>query len=392
MVMDRITMGLARHDNKAQAPRWLTQRLIWGVFVAIGLAAVLMHVYQVSIEPPFSSSHGLINAASLNVWVLNLVTRYNGPIEAFKNGVLYYFILPLRIGLLRAVTPFSWGIELTPTVVAIYASLVAIVAGGLGARFGWRPALAIIVMALYFFFGFSDFPWPATTALIVVLAWRCAGRNVGLFALATCLFILLNGLWQPFMLSAYLCGLAVFLCLIIGGALGVWAAHSDTLSRILRPIQDTLQTMPQFVFLIPVLMFFKVGELTALVAIMLYVIVPPIRYMEHGIRNVRADYVEVGRQCGCTPLQLLCSVKLPLALPNLMLGLNQTILAALSMVVVAALVGTKDLGQQVYIALGKASAGQGLTSGLAIALVAMMADRIIRGWYVRHHVNAKLAD
>jgi glycine betaine/proline transport system permease protein len=146
--------------------------------------------------------------------------------------------------------------------------------------------------------------------------------------------------------------------------------------------------MPQFVFLIPALMFFKVGELTALIAIMLYVIVPPIRYVEHGIRQVRSDCVEAGRQSGCTPLQLLVHVKLPLSLPVIMLGLNQTIMAALSMVVIAAMVGTKDLGQQVYIALGKANAGMGLISGLSIALVAMIADRMIRGWYARQQAAA----
>jgi glycine betaine/proline transport system permease protein len=177
------------------------------------------------------------------------------------------------------------------------------------------------------------------------------------------------------------------LCLIIGGRIGVWAAHNDTVSKIVRPINDTLQTMPQFVFLIPALMFFKVGELTALIAIMLYVIVPPIRYVEHGIRHVRVDCIEAGQQCGCTPLQLLFQVKLPLAMPVIMLGLNQTIMAALSMVVIAAMVGTKDLGQQVYIALGKANAGLGLTSGLAIALAAMMADRIIRGWAERRQAR-----
>jgi glycine betaine/proline transport system permease protein len=175
----------------------------------------------------------------------------------------------------------------------------------------------------------------------------------------------------------------VLLCLLIGGALGMWAAHSDRLSAFLRPINDTLQTMPQFVFLIPALMFFKVGEFTALIAIMLYVIVPPILYAEQGIRNVRGDCVEAGRQCGCTPAQLLFGVKLPLAMPVIMLGLNQTINFALTMVVIAAMVGTRDLGQQVYIALGKANAGMGLISGLSIALVAMVADRIIRGWHTR---------
>jgi glycine betaine/proline transport system permease protein len=384
MVMDRITRGLAGREGAAQRPSWLTGRRVWGILVVTLFAALLMRASGMVISLPFQATRGVIDADAVNHWVLSLVARYDGPIEAFKNGFLYYFILPLRIGMIRAVTPFSWGIALTPAVITIYAVLVAAVAAALGARFGWRSALAVLVAALYFFFGFSAFPWPATTALIVTLAWRCAGRRVALFAFSSCLFILLTGLWLPFMLSAYLCGLAVFLCLLIGGALGVWAAHSDTVSKILRPIQDTLQTMPQFVFLIPVLMFFKVGELTALIAIILYVIVPPIRYTEHGIRGVRPECIEAGLQCGCTPMQLLLRVKLPLAMPNVMLGLNQTIMAALSMVVVAALVGTKDLGQQVYIALGHASAGLGLTSGLAIALVAMVADRIIRGWYDRH--------
>lgn len=197
--------------------------------------------------------------------------------------------------MIRTVTPVSWGIALTPTVIAVYVASVAVIAYGLALRFGWRPAFAVVVAALYFIFGFSTFPWPATIALIVTLAWRCAGPSVGLFSLSTCVFILSTGLWDPFMQSAYLCGLAVVLCLAIGGMLGIWAAHSDTVSRVLRPIQDTLQTMPQFVFLIPVLMFFKVGELTALIAIMLYAIVPPIRYTEYGIRSVRADCVEAGR-------------------------------------------------------------------------------------------------
>jgi glycine betaine/proline transport system permease protein len=386
MLMDRITLGFAS-SRAATRPAWLTWRRFRGILAALLVAAALLHVTGLADLLPLREGRGLINAEALNKWVLGLVAAYADPLETFKNNVLYFFILPLRIGMVGAVAPMSWGIELTPAVTAIYAALIALVAAALSRTFGWRGGLAMIVAGLFFYFGFSAFPWPAFIALVVVLAWRCAGVGVALFALLSCLFILVLGLWQPFMQTAYLCGLAVLLCLLIGGLIGLWAAHNDTVSKIVRPINDTLQTMPQFVFLIPALMFFKVGELTALIAIMLYVIVPPIRYVEHGIRHVRVDCIEAGQQCGCTPLQLLFQVKLPLAMPVVMLGLNQTIMAALSMVVIAAMVGTKDLGQQVYIALGKANAGLGLTSGLAIALVAMMADRIIRGWAARRQAR-----
>lgn len=383
MVMDRITRGFATKDQDGQREGWLTPNRFWA-FMGLGfVVALLLRLLDPSGGLLFVDTRGLIDARGLNEWVLGLVGRHADALEAFKNGVLYFFILPLRIGLVGAVAPVSWGITLTPGVIAGYVALLGVAAGLLGARFGWRPALAVIVAGVLFYFGFATFPWPAFIALIVVLAWRMAGRGVALFTLCGCLFILVTGLWQPFMLSLYLVGLAVLLCLLIGGALGLWAAHSRPVSAFLRPINDTLQTMPQFVFLIPALMFFKVGELTALIAIMLYVIVPPIRYVEHGIRHVRPDCVEAARQLGCTPGQLLWQVKVPLAMPVVMLGLNQTIMAALAMLVIAAMVGTRDLGQQVYIALGKANAGLGLTSGLSIALVAMIADRIIRGWCAR---------
>lgn len=387
MVMDRITLGFAGRGSAASRPAWLTAKRFWGIVAASIVLSAFLHVAGIVDLLPLTTGRGLIDVEGMNRWVLGLVAAYADPLEAFKNNVLYFFILPLRIGMVQAVTPMSWGIELTPTVIAIYVLIVGGAAAALGRSFGWQGALAMIVAGMFFFFGFSNFPWPAFIALVVMLAWRCAGPGVALFALCSCLFILTLGLWQPFMQTVYLCGLAVFLCLLIGGLIGLWAAHNDTVSKIVRPINDTLQTMPQFVFLIPALMFFKVGELTALIAVMLYVIVPPIRYVEHGIRHVRVDCIEAGQQCGCTPLQLLFQVRLPLSMPVIMLGLNQTIMAALSMVVIAAMVGTKDLGQQVYIALGKANAGLGLTSGLAIALAAMMADRIIRGWAERRQAR-----
>ena len=146
------------------------------------------------------------------------------------------------------------------------------------------------------------------------------------------------------------------------------------------PINDTLQTMPPFVLLIPVLMLFKVGEFTAMLAIISYAIVPPIRYVEHGLRSVPENITEAATQVGCTPWQTLVQVKLPIAMPIIMLGLNQTIMYGLAMLVIAALVGTQGLGQQIYLALTLADMGGGIVTGVSMALIAMVADRILQGY------------
>ena len=182
------------------------------------------------------------------------------------------------------------------------------------------------------------------------------------------------------MLSVYLCSIAVIISFILGAGLGIWAAGNDTVSAILRPINDTLQTMPLFVILIPFVMVFKIGEFTALLAIIAYAIVPAIRYTEHGLRNLPEGVIEAARMMGCTKRQLLWSVKIPLALPVMMLGLNQTIMYGIAMLVIAALVGTNGLEQVVYIGLSDGNFGVGLIAGMALAIIAMIADRMTQAW------------
>ena len=217
-------------------------------------------------------------------------------------------------------------------------------------------------------------------AVVALVAWQAGGWRVTLFAVLGMLFILLTGVWKQAMLSIYLCGAAVLYSFVVGGAIGVWAAGNDRVSKILRPINDTLQTLPQFVYLIPILFLFQIGDFSALIAVIAYAIVPMIRYTEHGVRNVRPEVIEAATSMGCTKRQILFQIQLPMALPEIMLGFNQTIMYGLAMLVIAALVGTRDLGQLVYIALGKANAGQGLVAGLSIAIIAMVADRIIQAW------------
>src|SRR5690606_8902395 len=196
--------------------------------------------------------------------------------DGIRNGVLYALLLPLRVGIAGAATPAIWGFAWTPALALAYAAAFLLGALWLASRFGWRWGVALLVAGLFLCTGFVGFPWPAFILFVALLAYRVSGIGLALFAAAGFLLIMLAGLATPLAMSLYLCGLAVVLCVLIGGALGVWAAHSETVSRILRPICDALQTMPQFVFLIPALMFFKVGEFTALIAIMLYAIVPPI--------------------------------------------------------------------------------------------------------------------
>lgn len=178
-------------------------------------------------------------------------------------------------------------------------------------------------------------------------------------------------------MTVYLCGVSVVIAMLIGVPAGILAGQNDRANSILTLVIDTLQTLPTFVYLIPVVMLFKVGDFSALIAVVLYALVPAVRYAAHGVRNVDAQLVEAGLVSGCTPRQLLWKVKLPLAMPSIMLGLNQTIMLALSMLVITALVGTRDLGQEVYIALTKANAGKGVVAGLAVAFIAIMSDRII---------------
>jgi glycine betaine/proline transport system permease protein len=192
--------------------------------------------------------------------------------------------------------------------------------------------------------------------------------------------MLFTGVWGEAMTSVYMCLAAVVACLLVGGAAGIWASQNNRVSNFIRPINDTLQTMPLFVILIPFLMFFQIGEFTSFLAIVAYAIVPVIRYTEHGLRNVPAEVVEAAQAMGSTRRQLLWEVKMPLAIPEIMLGLNQTVMFALAMLVITALVGSKGLGQSVYIALSAADAGKGIVAGLGMALIAIIADRIIQSW------------
>jgi glycine betaine/proline transport system permease protein len=220
-------------------------------------------------------------------------------------------------------------------------------------------------------------------AIAVALAVGAGGWRLGLFAFLSLLFMLLGNVWTAAMYSIYLMIASVVFAFLLGGAIGIWASNNDRVSSIVAPINDTLQTMPQFVYLIPIVMLFKIGDFSAMLAIISYAIVPAIRYTEYGLRAVPAHVVEAARAIGCTERQILWQVKLPIAVPQIMLGLNQTIMLGFTMLVIAALVGTRDLGQEVFGSMTSANFGAAVIAGGSIALMAMVCDRIFQALSAR---------
>ena len=223
-------------------------------------------------------------------------------------------------------------------------------------------------------------PWPAVVAAVAIAGHRLGGWRLAALTGSLALFMAVSGNWEKSMITVYLCGVSVLIASIIGIPIGIWAAMNDRVYRVVQVVIDTLQTLPSFVYLIPVVMLFRVGDFSALIAVVAYAVAPAVRYTAHGIRQVPVQLIKAAATSGCTRRQTLWKVQLPIALPEIMLGINQTIMLALSMLVITALVGTRDLGQEVYIALTKADTGRGIVAGLCVAFIAIISDRLIGAW------------
>ena len=226
--------------------------------------------------------------------------------------------------------------------------------------------------------------------VVVALGWRLGGWRLALLVGLLGFFAAASGLWVPAMQTLYLAGAATLVACIIGIPLGIWASRSDRVQSVVMPIIDTLQTIPMFCIIIPVVMLFRVGDVTALIATVAFAIVPAVRYTNHGLRQVPSHLVEAGQVAGCTRWQLFRHVQLPVAMPEIMLGINQTILLALSMIIICAMVGTRDLGQEIFKALAKADSGRGIVAGLVIAFIGIIADRLITAWVNKRKMRGGL--
>ena len=225
-----------------------------------------------------------------------------------------------------------------------------------------------------------ELPWWYTIVLVTGAVWLTAGRWLALICIIAMLFIGAVDMWEVTMFTLATILVAVFLCFLIGVPLGVLAAISSTFEAVLKPILDAMQTMPAFVYLIPVLMFFGGNVVSAVIATLIYAIPPTIRLTTLGIKGVPVQAVEAAQSFGSTFLQILVKVRLPLALPSIMMGINQAVMMALAMTVLTPLIGGGGLGQQVFNALAIVNTGLGLAAGLSIVFVAIVLDRLTQAW------------
>ena len=223
---------------------------------------------------------------------------------------------------------------------------------------------------------FNFVPFPIILLIFVIFAYKTNGVKFAIFSFLSLLFIDLVDLWSESMTTLAMIFTAVLFCMIIGIPLGIIASRSNTFEIILRPILDIMQTIPSFVYLIPVVMLFGVGLTPGVVATIIFALPPIIRLTNLGIRQVGKGFKEAGSSLGLTKFLILIKIEIPLSLKTIMAGVNQTLMLALSMVVIAALIGAGGLGLTVYIALGRLDVGSAVIGGTGIVILAIILDRI----------------
>ena len=223
---------------------------------------------------------------------------------------------------------------------------------------------------------FNLIPFPIVILIFLYFAFKTNGIKFTVFTLLSLIFIDLVDLWSEAMTTLAMIFTAVIFCMLIGIPLGIIASRSNTFEFILRPILDVMQTIPSFVYLIPVVMLFGVGLTPGVVATIVFALPPIIRLTNLGIRQVGKGFKEAGFSLGLTKFLVLLKIELPLSLKTIMAGVNQTLMLSLSMVVIAALIGAGGLGLTVYVALGRLDIGSAVVGGTGIVILAIILDRI----------------
>lgn len=224
--------------------------------------------------------------------------------------------------------------------------------------------------------GLLSVPSLVMVALIGLLAWQAAGPRLGIGAVVSFVLIGLIGAWDEAMVTLSLVFTSVFFCILIGLPTGIWLARNDRAASVTRPILDAMQTTPAFVYLVPIVMLFGIGNVPGVVVTIIFALPPLIRLTNLGIRQVPEDLIEAAKSFGASKGQLLRKVQLPVAMPTIMAGINQTLMLALSMVVIASMIAVGGLGQMVLRGIGRLDMGLATVGGLGIVLLAIIIDRM----------------
>lgn len=245
---------------------------------------------------------------------------------------------------------------------------------------GIKAALTNFVGAINWVFSYV--PWFVLIGIVFFLSWKAHRRirSGVVYSLLLCV-IGAFGLWDLMNLTLSIVLAGVIIALVIGLPIGVLISGSEHANRIVRPILDMMQTMPVFVYLIPAVIFFGMGSASAVIATVIYSMVPVIRLTSLGIRQVNAEVVEAACSFGSTRAQLLFKVQVPQALPTIMTGINQTLMMAMSMVVTCSMIGARGLGNEVLIAVNRIEISRGFVAGSAVVILAIILDRLTQGWF-----------
>ncbi|MCF4996625.1 glycine betaine/L-proline ABC transporter permease ProW [Pseudomonas syringae] len=219
-------------------------------------------------------------------------------------------------------------------------------------------------------------PQPLMLLLIGILAWRANGYRLAFGAVLSFVLIGLIGAWSEAMVTLSLVLTSLLFCIVVGVPLGIGCARSDRLQGVVRPILDAMQTTPAFVYLVPVVMLFGIGNVPGVLVTIIFALAPLVRLTNLGIRQVRPDLIEASRSFGASPWQILVKVQVPLAMPTIMAGVNQALMMSLSMVVIASMIAVGGLGQMVLRGIGRLDLGLAAVGGVGIVLMAIILDRM----------------
>ncbi|KAA1190719.1 glycine betaine/L-proline ABC transporter permease ProW [Photorhabdus heterorhabditis] len=245
----------------------------------------------------------------------------------------------------------------------------------------FRPAFQGIRVPIDFVLsGFEQFltsmPAPIAIMLFALIAWQLSGIGMGIASLVALIVIGAIGAWSEAMVTLALALTSLLFCIIIGLPLGIWLSRSERAAKIIRPLLDAMQTTPAFVYLVPIVMLFGIGNVPGVIVTIIFALPPIVRLTILGIKQVPADLIEAAESFGASPRQMLFKVQLPLAMPTIMAGVNQTLMLALSMVVIASMIAVGGLGQMVLRGIGRLDMGLAAVGGVGIVILAILLDRL----------------